>query len=37
MDSFVVDKLTEWRLSELIENFRDEHFTLCTLTSSLYT
>ncbi|XP_051979327.1 uncharacterized protein LOC127640673 isoform X2 [Xyrauchen texanus] len=24
MDSFVTDKLTEWRLSELIENFRDE-------------
>ncbi|ROL49978.1 hypothetical protein DPX16_0016 [Anabarilius grahami] len=23
MDSFVADKLTEWRLSELIENFRE--------------
>ena len=37
MDSFVADKLTEWQLSELTENFRGEHFTLIALISSLYT
>lgn len=35
MDIFVADKLTEWQLSELIEKFKGEYFTLTALISSL--